>query len=110
METRIDALEKQGTWELVTLPQNRKLIQTKWVCDLTLDYLVKVVRANFRLAAKGFTQTEGAAFAEGFLSVFKYSTVRFFTALSVDHACKPKLSDTKDAFINAPLNETIYIS
>lgn len=55
MKVEMDALEKNGTWKLVELPKNKKLVGCKWV--FTLKYKVKgtLERYKSRLVAKRYT-------------------------------------------------------
>ena len=46
----MDALAKNGTWELVDLPPNRKAVKSKWVFKLKADGCYCA-----HLVAKGFT-------------------------------------------------------
>jgi hypothetical protein len=61
---KIDALAKNGTWELVDLPPGRKAVKSKWVFKLKADG-----RYRACLVAKGFTQIPGLDFDETFSPV-----------------------------------------
>jgi hypothetical protein len=60
----MDALAKNGTWELVDLPPSRRAVKSKWVFKLKVDG-----RYHARLVAKGFTQIPGLDFDETFSPV-----------------------------------------
>ena len=60
----MDALAKNGTWELVDLPPNRKAVKCKWVFKLKADGCYCA-----RLVAKGFTQIPGIDYDETFSPV-----------------------------------------
>ena len=59
MRIETEALEKNGTWEIVELPRGKKPIGCKWM--FTVKYKVdgSLERYKARLVAKGYTQTYG---------------------------------------------------
>src|ERR1700730_13802108 len=73
----IDALAKNGTWELVDLPPGRKAVKSKWVFKLKTDG-----RYRARLVAKGFTQIPGIDFDETFSPVARFESLRLLLALA----------------------------
>ena len=60
----IDALTKNGTWELVDLPTGCKAVKSKWVFKQKADG-----RYCVRLVTKGFTQVQGIDYDETFSPV-----------------------------------------
>jgi hypothetical protein len=62
MKNEIKALEKNPTWDLVILPQNKSIIVCKWVYRVKFQANGKVERYKARLVAKGYTQQEGIDF------------------------------------------------
>ncbi|XP_028081589.1 uncharacterized protein LOC114283003 [Camellia sinensis] len=58
MKDEYDALIRQGTWTLVSLPPTKKAIGCKWVFRLKKNSDGTIARHKARLAAKGFLQTE----------------------------------------------------
>ena len=60
----MDVLAKNGTWELVDLPPNRKAVKSKWVFKLKADGCYRAC-----LVAKGFTQIPGIDYDETFSPV-----------------------------------------
>lgn len=109
LQSEFDALTKMGTWELVRLPPDRKLIKTKWVFDLKRGARGETLRYKARLVAKGFSQIAGIDFHEVFAPVSKYATVRLIFSVAVVFRWQRRLLDVKNAFINAPLQEEIYV-
>ena len=69
----MDALAKNGTWELVDLPPNRRAVKTKWVFKCKADG-----RYRARLVAKGFTQIPGLDFDETFSPVTRLSRYIYY--------------------------------
>lgn len=54
MEKELHALEENDTWQLTTLPTNKKPIGCKWVYKIKYLYDGNVDRYKARLVAKGF--------------------------------------------------------
>ena len=52
----MDQLIKNGTWERVQLPQDRKAIGSKWVFKIKRDGEGNIERYKGRLVAQGFSQ------------------------------------------------------
>jgi len=109
MRLEFNSLTDMGTWELVQLPPGRKVIETKWVFDLKLGGKGEILRHKARIVAKGFSQIFGIDFYEVFAPVSRYATVRFIISVSVEFGWKRIIIDVKNAFVNAPLEEEIYI-
>jgi hypothetical protein len=62
MKSEITALELNNTWELVTLPPNKKTIGCRWVFRIKYRADGTIERRKARLVAKGYTQQEGLDF------------------------------------------------
>lgn len=59
MQVEIQAMQNIKAWELVPLPQRKKLIGCKWVYKVKLKATGEVKRFKARLVAKGYNQREG---------------------------------------------------
>ena len=110
MREEIDSLSNLKTWSLTTLPKGRKTVKTKWMYDIKTNVDESVERFKARLVAKRFTQRLGEDYSEVFSTVARYSTVRFFLALSAKYGWPTVIVDVKSAFLNADRKETIFVS
>ena len=54
MQEEIEVLHKNKTWELVSLPQERKPIGNKWVYKIKRNNDDQVERYHARLVVKGY--------------------------------------------------------
>ena len=53
MDEEIDAIEKNQTWELVSLPKDKYVIRVKWFYKTGFDANGNVQKHKVRLVAKG---------------------------------------------------------
>ena len=51
----MQALEKNGTWEIVELPRDKRTVGCKWVFTMKYQADGSIDRYKARLVAKGFT-------------------------------------------------------
>nr|KYP40195.1 hypothetical protein KK1_038486 [Cajanus cajan] len=54
MEEELKSIEKNDTWEMVSLPQNKKAIAVKWVFKTKFKSDGSIAKHKARLVAKGF--------------------------------------------------------
>ena len=78
-----DALMKNNTRELVSLPPNRQAIGCKWVYRVKENADSSVNKFKTRLVAKGFHQVHGFDFHETFSPVIKPVTIRTILTLAL---------------------------
>jgi hypothetical protein len=82
MQSEIDAVEKNRTWELADLPRGHRAITLKWVFKLKRDEAGAVVKHKACLVACGFVQCEGIDFDDTFAPVARMESVRLLFALA----------------------------
>jgi len=103
------AHEKNNTWTLVPLPENRNIIGCKWVFKIKENPTENNVRFKARLCAKGFSQKAGLDYTETFSPVVRYDSIRVLLAIAACENLEIGQFDIKTAFINRFLNEEIYM-
>jgi hypothetical protein len=109
MDAEMSQLMKLGTWELIDLPAGRKAIPCRWVYRLKRDAAGKVVKYKGRLVVKGFSQIPGIDFNETFAPTIRLETFRFLIALAARYKLKSHGMDVVAAYLNSPLEETVYM-
>ena len=66
MKEELDALSKNHTWDLVTLPPRKFVVGCKWIYKIKTHSDGSIKRYKARLVAKGFTQEYGIDYEETF--------------------------------------------
>ena len=77
MNNEVDVIERNQTWDLVDLPDDKNSIGVKWVFKTKLNERGEVDKHKARLVVKGFSQQPGIDYGEKFAPVARIDTVRF---------------------------------
>jgi hypothetical protein len=101
--------QKNNTWTIVERNNDMNVIGSKWVFKIKRDVNGKPVRHKARLVAKGYNQQHGVDYDETFSPVIKAQTLRILIALSLHTDNIIEQLDVKTAFLNAYVNERIYV-
>jgi len=110
MESELQSINKNGTWELTTLPPGQKPIGLKWVFKLNRNSEVKVIKHRARLVAKGYVQKEGIDFEEVFAPVARLDTIKLILAMAANRGWQVHHLDVKSTFLNGQLEEEVYVT
>ncbi|KAH9771354.1 Integrase catalytic domain-containing protein [Citrus sinensis] len=111
MNEEMQSLHKNETWELVTLPKEKKAIGCKWVYTKKEGFPRKnEIRYKARLVAKGYAQKEGIDYNEVFSLVVKHSSIRILLAMVVQFDIELVQLDVITAFLHSDLEEEIYMT
>ena len=102
------ALKENNAYTVTNLPKGKTTIGGKWV------YSVKVgsnneQRYKARLVAQGFSQKEGLDYYETFSPTAKITSVRMLLQLAVQKDVFIQQMDVKCAYLNADLDEELYL-
>ena len=92
------------------IPKQGKILRTKWVYSDKLEIDGKVDKLKARLTAMGCFQREGIDYHETFASVSRTQTLRVLMIIyNSDASFSCVHWDVKSAFVNAPIEEDIWI-
>lgn len=109
MKIEIQAIERNQTWELVTLPSYAKRIGVKWVYKTKFNEQGKVEKCKARLVAKGYSQTTGVDYNEVYAPVARWDTIRILLAMAAQRGWCVYQLDVKSVFLYGVLEEEIYV-
>ncbi|WVZ59949.1 hypothetical protein U9M48_010030 [Paspalum notatum var. saurae] len=109
MQSEMDAVETNRTWELADLPRGHRAITLKWVFKLKRDEAGAIIKHKARLVAHGFVQQEGIDFDDAFAPVARMESVRLLLALAAQEGRHVHHMDVKSAFLNGDPKEEVYV-
>jgi hypothetical protein len=107
--------EEMQTWKnldvynIVPQPKGWKVIGSKWVFHVKRSPDGSIQKYKAWIVAQGFTQVKGINFDQTFASVTKFSSLRTVFALAAKQNLKVHQMDVKAAYLNAHLEEEIYM-
>jgi Reverse transcriptase (RNA-dependent DNA polymerase) len=107
MREELEALKKNDTWNIVKLPQNKKLVGCRWIYKIKYNSDGSIERYKARLVAKGYTQTYGIDYKETFTPVAKMNTVRVLLSIAVNLDWNLYQLDVKNTFLQGTLEEEV---
>jgi hypothetical protein len=109
MQSEMDAVEKNCTWELADLTRGHSAITLTWVFKLKRDEAGAIVKHKARLVARGFVQREGIDFNDTFAPVARMEFVRLLFALATQEGWCVYHMDVESVFLNGDLKEEVYV-
>lgn len=101
IENELNSLKQFNTYSVVKKPDNKRLIETKWVFKRKHDGIKKA-----RLVAKGYQEN---IVNDVYAPVAKMATIRMLLAHALHHKYKVHQLDIPSAFLNGCLNSEIYL-
>ena len=103
------SLMENDVWLLSELPKGHSAVGGKWHFCMKFGADGEVLRYKARYVAKGFTQKMGRDYHETFSPTVRLSTIRCVIAYAAQLGCDVQQMDIKTAFLNAPIEENIYV-
>ena len=109
MEQEIDAIERNGTWDLVPRPAKRKVIGVKWVFKTKYHSDGSLDKHKARLVAKGYAQRQGIDYDDTFAPTARMATIRTTLVVASKRRWPVYQMDVKSAFLNGDLHEEVCV-
>ncbi|GKD40363.1 retrovirus-related pol polyprotein from transposon TNT 1-94 [Tanacetum coccineum] len=105
MQDKLLQFKLLNVWTLVDLPNEKKVIGTKWVFRNKRDQRGIVVRNKARLVAQGHRQEKGIDYNEVFASAARIEAIRLFLAFASFMGFTMYQMDLKSAFLYGTIEE-----
>jgi hypothetical protein len=112
MKEEFDFLIENDTWNLIPLPNGRKVLGGKWVYKRkrVVDANGELrIRYKARWVAKGYLQRHGIDFDQIWASVVKLMIYKVLFAYAVANQWHIRQGDVKTAFLNGEITEEVYV-
>ena len=109
MKEELDALSKNHTWDLVTLPSRKSVVGCKWIYKIKTHSDGSIEHYKTCLVAKGFTQEYVIDYEETFAPVARISSVCALLAIAAANKWGLFQMNVKNAFLNGDLSEEVYM-
>nr|GEV40645.1 hypothetical protein [Tanacetum cinerariifolium] len=109
VQSEIDSIMHNDTWELTDLPLGCKALGCKWILKRKMKVDESIAKYKDRLVIQGFRQNEGIDFFDTYAPVARISTIRLLLALAAIHDLVFHQMDVQTAFLNGDLDEEIYM-
>ncbi|XP_050878745.1 uncharacterized mitochondrial protein AtMg00820-like [Lathyrus oleraceus] len=109
MKEELEAIERNKTWELTVIPQNKKTISVRWVFKIKLKPNGSVYKQKARLETRGFLQKSGLYYFEVIAPVARHETIRLIIAIAAKRNWPMMNLDVNSDFLNYPLQEEVYV-
>jgi hypothetical protein len=109
VDAELCSILKLNVGELTLLPEGKKAIGSKWVFTVKRNKDNEVIRWKARLVVQGFGQTYGVDYFDTFAPTVRYKSVKWLLALAAQHDYEIKQIDYDTAFLNAELQEEVYM-
>ena len=91
------------------MPEGVKPLPLKWIYKLKKDLMNIILRYKARLVAQGFFQVFGVDYTDTYSPVAKFVSIRIFLAISVQLGLIIHTMDVDTAFLNADIDEDIWV-
>ena len=109
MNSEINSLNENKTWELCDLPAQAKVIPCKWVYKVKTLSDGSIDKYKARLVAKGFSQRRGVDYSQTFSPVVRLTTIRSVLSIAASEKLHLVQFDVSTAFLYGELDEVVYI-
>jgi hypothetical protein len=112
MKEEFDSIMSKGLGTLVNaneVPPHIRPLTTRWVYKIKHNELLVAVRWKARLVVHGHKQKHGIDYDEVFAPTAKIKSIKMLLATTAHYDRDLDQADFRNAFLNGPLQETVYI-
>ena len=108
VNSEIESIMQNHTWELVDLPLGSKPLGCKWIFKRKMKTYGSIDKYKVILVAKGYKQ-KGLDYFYTYSPVKRITSIRMLIPIVALHNLEIHQMDVKTAFLNGDLNEEIYM-
>eukprot|EP00833_Pecoramyces_ruminatium_P002112 jgi/Orpsp1_1/1176144/evm.model.c7180000056545.1 len=106
----LNSMKRMNVFTIVDkVPENANIITTRWVLKYKRNSEGVIVKYKARLVARGFDQIYGVDYNNTFSPTLKQDTLRTIVSIAVQNKFNIHQMDIKTAYLNAKLDEEIYM-
>ena len=109
VDSEIDSILSNHTWELVDLPPGNKPLDFKWIFKRKMKEDGTIDNYKAKLLVKGFKQKEGLDYFDIYSLVTRITLIRMLISLAAVYDLEIHQMDVKIALLNRELEEEIYM-
>ncbi|RDX71308.1 hypothetical protein CR513_49366, partial [Mucuna pruriens] len=109
MQDEIKSLHDNHTYDLVKLPNGKKVLENRWIYRVKQESNSTYPRYKARLVVKGFKQRKDVDFNEIFSLVVKMSSIKIMLSLASTFVLEVEQMNVKTTFLHGDLEEEIYM-
>ena len=109
VNSEIESIMQNHTWELVDLPPGSKPLGYKWIFKRKMKADGSIDKYKARLMVKGYGQKEGLDYFDTYSHVTRITSIRMLIAIAALYNLEIYQMDVKTIFLNGDLNEEIYM-
>ena len=109
MKKELDALSKNHTWDLVTLPPKKSVVGCKQIYKIKTHFNGFIKHYKTRLVAKSFTQEYWVDYEETFALIAQISSIRALLTIVTASKCDLFQMNVKNVFLNGNLSKKVYM-
>ena len=105
VNSEVESILNNHTWELVDLPPGNKPLGYKWIFKRKLKDDGTIDKYKARLVVKGFRQKESLDYFDTYSPVTRITSIRLLIALAAMYDLQIHQMDVKTAFLNGELRK-----
>ena len=100
VNSEIESILQNHTWELVDLPPTTKPLGYKWIFKRKMKADGSIDKYKARLVVKGYRQKEGLDYFDTYSPVTRITSIRMLIAIAAINNLEIHQMDVKTAFLN----------
>ena len=104
IQSEINSIPENHTWELLDLPPGCKPLSSKWVFKRKRKVDGSIDKYNARLVIKGYSQTEGLDYSDTYSPVTRINSIRMVLAIATLRNLEIHQMDVKTTILNGELD------